>query len=332
MKKLVWAFFWTMVAAAILLFAQTTVNTRTLRLTASPTVQPCSFSLFGLDVTNKATWFCDAGVWFRAWAAPGPPTAANQVILSSASGAAAWGQVNGGSSCGDGTHAVNFTAGTGFGCQTLTGSAGGIPDYPTITNPPSTGWTWENQGSSTVNFTFGFAHFEIANNAATLRDYYRTAPATPYTVTALMRHQQWNVLSAPGNTGDSAAGIVFRDGTGKLVPFYLFSASGNATTRGFFIEKWNSFSSFNSSYNGWGPNNTLLNVANNGQLFWLRMADDGTNLTWSTSIDGQNWQQVDQRARTLFFASGPTQIGVVFRSDGGTDNGTVANLIDWTAL
>lgn len=139
MKKLVWAFFWITIATAVLLFAQTTVNTRTLRLTASPTVQPCSFSLFGLDVTNKATWFCDAGTWFRAWAAPGPPTLANQVILSSAAGAAAWGQVNSGASCGDATHAVNFTAGTGFGCQTLSGGGSGALTLISSLTPSGTG-------------------------------------------------------------------------------------------------------------------------------------------------------------------------------------------------
>jgi hypothetical protein len=50
---------------------------------------------------------------------------ADYVLLSTAANVEQWKQINGGSSCGDGTHAVNYTPGTGFGCQSLTGGASG---------------------------------------------------------------------------------------------------------------------------------------------------------------------------------------------------------------
>lgn len=44
---------------------------------------------------------------------------ADYTLLSSAANTASWSQINSGSSCGDATHALKYTAGSGFGCQAI---------------------------------------------------------------------------------------------------------------------------------------------------------------------------------------------------------------------
>jgi hypothetical protein len=74
---------------------------------------PGGFSVSGSPVTTNGTF-----------AITTTPAGADYVYISTAANTSAWEQVNGGSSCGDATHAVSYSTSTHqFGCQALSGSA-----------------------------------------------------------------------------------------------------------------------------------------------------------------------------------------------------------------
>ncbi|HSY92341.1 MAG TPA: hypothetical protein VK812_13270 [Candidatus Binatus sp.] len=75
---------------------------------------PTGMSVGGSPVTTTGTL---AGTW--------NVTGADYALTSSAANTAAWGQINGGSSCGDSTHAVSYSTSTHlFGCQTIASGTG----------------------------------------------------------------------------------------------------------------------------------------------------------------------------------------------------------------
>jgi hypothetical protein len=227
---------------------------------------------------------------------------------------------------------VNFTAATGvFTCGTSGGGGGttwtsgtyaGLPGTCTagssylITNSPITQaictatnvytfsggfgvvsppqlqtWTDDNVGTAVFTYTNGDGNVAAPLTTSTqLRVQFRAAPATPYTATGMFSGQfalsgtLWGLL------------ILFRDGTGKISTIRL----GNGSIEN---DKWNSSSSFNSDYNL--NNNTIHKTP-----VWLRIGDNGTNLTYSYSADGQTFTVLGSPiSRTDFFGSGPTQIG-----------------------
>lgn len=168
---------------------------------------------------------------------------------------------------------------------------GGAPAWLNFTTPPSTGWSWENQGGSTVATGAGYPYFAIpATGLDTARAYYRAAPASPFSITAALR-----MLYYLGGGGPQcAAGLALGDGT-KYLQFGVFAFEGQNTNPILRIERWSSISAGGTHYNQWGPMGTL------GQLYsidilWLRVTVDATNITWYVSIDNANWIQFDQRA------------------------------------
>lgn len=161
-------------------------------------------------------------------------------------------------------------------------------------------WTWDNQGGATLTSVNGLAFLTIPNSTTAIRTRYRTAPGTPWTVTALVRNDYASLV-----TTVQYAGVALRDGTGKLYIFYVSNSSGlqavkftNATT-----------------FSAIGMTNQILV---HGAWLWLRVTDTGTNIVFSTSLDGVNFTQRGTEGRTVFFGSGPTQVGVFGNVDGNS--------------
>jgi hypothetical protein len=179
-----------------------------------------------------------------------------------------------------------------------------VGEHPQLTIPPTSGWTWANQGSSSVDSTKGYLYFKF-NGAGSdnLRAYTRTLPSTPYTMTIAVKGD-WGTV-AGGSTSLPLA-IVISDGT-KYIQFgiFLFEQQGGGPTPYLRLLQWSNTSTSGSSYN---------NVADVawftyfGRIMWLQLVDDGTNLTWNFSFDGVHWTQFDQRARTNYLT--PSTIGV----------------------
>lgn len=178
-----------------------------------------------------------------------------------------------------------------------------------VTLPLSSGWTIDNAGASTLSFTNGYAYFqgEHVASSVTIALAYRTAPSTPYTVTFLVKH---DLSSAPPTTSPSSAvnsfGFGFRESaTGKIKFFRIMSETGSSLS--LLLQYWsvatNTSPTSLDSYNGYSAIDMLR------QDSWWRITDNGTNLLFFWSIDGQRWRQIFSTSRTTNFTTAPDQYG-----------------------
>ena len=193
-----------------------------------------------------------------------------------------------------------------------------------VTLPPSAGWSWDNQASSTVSVANGMLCLSTPKSGTiSLTLYYRTAPATPYTVKIAMLFDHGG--APPGSTGtktNSGFGIAFRDSAAKLVDLrYFHDGSGPALA----VTKWTNTTTFSASYLLYQGSNTMYLTASR-QLQWLSITDNGTNLIFQWSIDGENWKTFDTRSRTDFMASGPNAYGIVHYANGNAVETCVVHL------
>ena len=162
----------------------------------------------------------------------------------------------------------------------------------------SSNFTQGNWDSSTVtdNTWGGITIFADVDAASLeLRTLFRTAPATPYQVTA---HIQTPAGSGTGTASTTAmAGIAFRDsvGTGQME---VYGIRAESAFNHWHFTDWTAFDSSVAAVSG-------MNHRKDG---WLRMRDDGTNLTGWCSVNGMNWVQISQIGRTSFLTNAPNQI------------------------
>jgi hypothetical protein len=177
-----------------------------------------------------------------------------------------------------------------------------------LATPPTASWSTDNLGTGSFDTTSGYPYvsFPGASGSDQLRVLYRTAPSTPYTVCQTIMHDMSGL--SPGTIGADSWGTAWRDGTGKIIrwgPTYTTGAGSQIVN-----QKWT------ASTGATITNYLSQNIENYGfdwtrQPAMLCQRDDGANLTWYWSLDyGGHLKQYDQRARTDFFASGPTQIGI----------------------
>ena len=133
--------------------------------------------------------------------------------------------------------------------------------------------TWGNKGSATAtDNAIGFSIYAPSeSNNNILRGLYRAVPGMPYTKTML--------LCIASLTGDyeSGACIGWYDGTKADVITFR--------TDNYIIHNEFSDLSTRSTY-------TSLTSAFRQRLFWVKLADDGTNVTVSASCDGENYTTV----------------------------------------
>lgn len=176
-----------------------------------------------------------------------------------------------------------------------------------VTVPPSAGWTWDNQGSGTIDTTYGYGYLHAPNaSAVALRVQYRTAPATPYTQTFVISQDSSSVISKDGSGTDAGWTVGFRDSAGKMVALMVFIVSSGGATGEISTTKWTNSTTKSADYLAWGPALGLYGTVTRCPMF-AQITDNGTNLIFRLSIDGKHWYDFDTRARTDFMASGPTQ-------------------------
>jgi len=184
-----------------------------------------------------------------------------------------------------------------------------------VTRPPSADWSWDNQASSTISSSSGYEYLTTPKlGAINCSVRYRTAPATPYSVKALLLYDAAGAPPGASGTKDNAGvGLVFRDSSGKLVDFRFWGDSGGI---GLTCCKWTTTTSVSTAYVAYqsGSLRAITSIYRNP--LWLGMRDNGTDLLYYWSLDGLgtpgvsgNWNLFDSRGRTDWFASGPTQIG-----------------------
>jgi hypothetical protein len=190
-----------------------------------------------------------------------------------------------------GTVTVNANAagaGTAPFNNMLVPSGGAVP-------PVLSALTWGNQGTATAT-TNGGGALTLTNTGSGSDDIsmlYKSAPSTPYTLT---------IGFIPGVCrGLSTSGIAFRESSsGKLI---IFGFGQSSSPPSLFLQKFTNYTTFSAAYFS-----TLAVWPT--WIGWISAEDDGTNLTWSVSIDGQTFFQVYQSPRGNFFSTAPNQVGI----------------------
>jgi hypothetical protein len=223
-----------------------------------------------------------------------------------------------------GTHASRPTAGNagriylpndGYSLGRDSGTAWETfgPVFP-FTLPSDTGFSWVNQGGATLDVTKdALTIVDVASGSGTLlRGRVKTAPATPYVITAYL-------LSTAHAKEFHAYGLGWRNsGSGSIVFFNVVGTSAGSYNLN--VQKFTGPTAFSANYQ-----TTTLGFKPN----WLRITDDGVNRICWMSEDGQNWVQVHSIGRTDFIT--PDQIGFFVQSSNTlTPNfNTVCNVLSW---
>lgn len=182
--------------------------------------------------------------------------------------------------------------------------------------------TWVNQGSSSVATGNGMltvigAATGSGGNQVLL---VKTAPATPYVITARLR-------AIVVNRTFQGFGLCFRESsTGKVHTLdYVVTVTGSSSAGGARVlrsTKYTNATTFSADYLL-----TSFHVAPE----WFRLADDGVNRLVSVSPDGVNWFALHTIGRTDFLLTGANQVGLVISTENAaTPNvAPILNLLSW---
>ena len=182
------------------------------------------------------------------------------------------------------------------------------PLFP-FTAPVSGDFSWVNQGSATVSTTNGGVYlFAPAVSGENLKIRIKSAPSTPYTITAAFIHTRFY------GTGNWA-GLCFRESSTGLL--HTFGFTGNLSL---YSSKFPGPTSSPTHYTNWG-------ITGSTPLF-LRIQDDGTNRICSASHDGQNFMTMHTVTRLDYLTGGADQVGFFVNTNNAT-LGTGMNLLSW---
>lgn len=187
-----------------------------------------------------------------------------------------------------------FLPNNGFYLERYSGSAW-VPWGPLFpfTKPVDGDFAWINQDSAAVTTTNGGIVLSRAAYSAvtTCNVRKKTAPSTPYTITA------WFLVNvAYGGVG--YGGLCFRQSSdGKLA---LFGIGTDSANRGYTASrKMTDPTTYSADYSLQDQSGK----AETGRLCCLRIADNGTNRICSVSADGVNFQAFHTIGRTDFLTA-----------------------------
>ncbi len=162
--------------------------------------------------------------------------------------------------------------------------------------------TWVNQGGATVSSANGgiVLSTPAGSGSDSVRLRVKTAPATPYTITAAY------LCNFPFVSG-VFTGLVWRDSSsGKFTQVGPFYSSGVQTQKLVYAAlKWSSPTTFSAYYTLTGGGTNVM--YSEGPIHWIRIADDGATRTAGVSTDGQNFTTILSVGRTDFQT--PDQVG-----------------------
>lgn len=184
-----------------------------------------------------------------------------------------------------------------------------------LTPPPSSGWSWVNQGSASVSQTAASLTMSGGNTGFNM--YMRSYPTTPWKID-ICAYYNYVQDSTPHNF---IASFAFMDNTNKFCDYeVIFDTAAN--TWGFLGQiasvKYTTSLTFSSLY----FDRRALPL---GMIKFIRIADDGTNRSCSLSADGQNFVQIHSVANNDYVT--PTKIG--FGMTNGNPTVSSIKLIHW---
>lgn len=141
---------------------------------------------------------------------------------------------------------------------------------------------------------------------------YKTAPSTPYTLSA-------HILTGVGHnaSNENASVIGFRESSSNKISHISYHYFNSSFTQ--YLEDFNDDTG--------SPANSSQEPCPPRQDYWLRIEDDGTNLTYYRSADGYNWWEQHTELRGFHFDTGPDQI--LWGGDNQGDDGEMIHLLAW---
>lgn len=179
------------------------------------------------------------------------------------------------------------------------------------TLPDNTGFSWVNQGTSTLDTSKG-AHImtTVAGENGGQHIRVKSAPSTPYTITAAFR------ALLVGNQFPAFYIVHRESGTSELRITGIYIDGGPTLS----VDNWTSETVFSARPVGAGL------VGQHRGVVWLRITDDGTtNCTYAVSYDGRNYITLYTIARTTFLT--PNQVGWAGRPHASF--GSIVTLLSW---
>jgi hypothetical protein len=162
------------------------------------------------------------------------------------------------------------------------------------TAPPTTSWSWVNQGGATVATDLGAEFLTAPTSTRNWRLRARTlTPSSNYTATAYIEAAG----VSPTSSNRWYTGIGLRNATsGSFITFgpslYAAASIGAQLT----IYRWTNATTFSAS----SFEQSTSALAGAGVLNWLRIRDDGTNRYFEYSPNGVDWILVFSEGRTTF--------------------------------
>ena len=180
------------------------------------------------------------------------------------------------------------------------------PLFPITPPGPVSGWTWDNQGTSTTDESKGGIKITPPTAANQLRMLYKTAPATPWTFVCGFMHSGKIHAS-------TAAGIGFRQNSTGAIVGILCQTNGTII-----YTKWTNATTFSANYASDG-----LGLAYGMALpKWYYITDNGTNRLMGYIVDGPNGLKVQRHSigRTDFLTA--DQYGLIV-NDANTSTASV---------
>lgn len=236
------------------------------------------------------------------------------VTLAKIANASANSKLLGSGAAGSGAAYAEITLGTNLSVSGTTlnavatpGTGGGLfsSQLTTIPTVSSTGLSnFLGTGAASADTAAGVL---VSGTSGGMGAYTTSVPGTPYTITALV---------AASAAASAVPGLGWTDGT-KVQFIYA------STAFGILVQNNSNITTFAA-----GPA-TLATAIGNFKLVWLRINDNGTNVTFSYSNDGVNFSSAYTIAKASGYlgSSGYTHIFVGAPGGSGTQNNTV---MAWT--
>lgn len=167
-------------------------------------------------------------------------------------------------------------------------------------------WSWLNQGSAAMSSVGPTRMMTVPASATdSLRCRIRSVPSTPYTITALFLNDFY-----PSNYYHAGL-VLYASGTGRLQTWgYGYN---NNNSHG--VVAWTNTTTFSANTNG--PFQIFTPYT------FLRIVDDGTNLTFSSSSHGFDFSNVFTTTTRAAFIGTITDIGIV----GDSGNNKPGNML-----
>lgn len=166
------------------------------------------------------------------------------------------------------------------------------------TAPPSTSWSWVNQGGASVAADADAILLTAPSSTRNWRLRTRSlSPTSNYTATA------WVEVAAATAASTWWAGIVLRNSSSGS--FIVFGPYGDTTAGRLTVTRWTNATTF--SANSSVP--FVYQLAGGRIPNWLRIRDDGTNRYFEFSHNGVDWILLFSEGRTAFITPDQFAIG-----------------------